>query len=105
MSEHTPGPWVLIDEDLDRSRYVVDTSTPAKAIADCWPDAPVHLDLPHTLEYQANARLIAAAPDMLDALVKIRDWWLENIPVYNEEDEMPADIFDAMVNAIRRAHG
>jgi hypothetical protein len=35
----------------------------------------VNVDLP---EYEANARLIAAAPDLLDALESVYAWWQES---------------------------
>ena len=56
MSEHTPGPWEA-REDYDSTWWVVQ-SGPAQDLA-------IH-DLS-----EANARLIAAAPDMLEALKMI----------------------------------
>lgn len=69
-------------------------------VADCWPDSPDDFVLPQTWEYQANAKLIAAAPNMLDALIKIRDWWTETT---GNPEEIPFEVFDAMMDAIRRA--
>lgn len=66
MSKHTPGPW-LHDYDGDhRTRYVyVFDRTPAVEIA--------RVDLAYSGsgilgEGKANFRLIAAAPDLLEAL-------------------------------------
>ena len=54
MSSHTPGPWE------SKRRLVWDTN--GFSLADCW-------DYNRTEEECfANARLIAAAPDMLEAL-------------------------------------
>lgn len=105
MSKHTPGPWEVTwcGDPLEESRYVVDKSDPPMLIADCWPDSPDDFNLPQSWEYSANAKLIAAAPKMFDALTKIADWWMETPDFKNGEDEMPADVFDAMMDAIRSA--
>ena len=61
---HTPGPWEVRLLDMVYSKA-------GRLIADCEceqsrPSAPVSEDL-------ANARLIAAAPDMLEALQNARN--------------------------------
>ena len=57
MSTHTPGPWA-IDQDRDHGRW--------SAIRSCSGDiADVAA---HRSTTEANARLIAAAPDLLAAL-------------------------------------
>jgi len=53
---HTPGPWVIGKQDHDV--VMVDT-TSGTAICDVYVDSD---------ERPANARLIAAAPDLLEAL-------------------------------------
>ncbi len=60
MSKHTPGPWLAI-RCLDGYRVNV---PPGHMTADC-------LGETHT---EANARLIAAAPEMKDALVRAFHW-------------------------------
>lgn len=58
MSEHTPGPWCEVDGQVRSS------------------DSRVHVaDVYHNSQSYgvANARLIAAAPDMLAALAEIVD--------------------------------
>lgn len=57
MTKHTPGPWGAIGAD-------VKTAGPNSRVI-CW--TGVALDIPLD-EVRANARLIAAAPDMLAAL-------------------------------------
>ena len=53
-----------------------------------------------------DERLNDAAPGMLEALQKIHAWWTNMPSFYEGEDEMPADVFDAMRHAIARAtHG
>lgn len=52
MSKHTPGPWTVGEKrGLKRGNYIV-------------------FPLPEDDEIDANARLIAAAPDLLAALKK-----------------------------------
>ena len=72
MSNHTPGPWgVEYDGSLVMGRQVVPTPSPDTASVE---------------ERKANARLIAAAPDLLDALealIPLVEWALkEQSPPY-----------------------
>lgn len=70
MSKHTPGPWQII-------------KFPEAVIIACNPKIDrcatiCELPMPSTdeeaEEIEANTRLIAAAPEMLDLLKKIADW-------------------------------
>lgn len=88
MSMHTPGPWVADDKHYSDCVVVVDQrgfqiveATHMPILLDYekklgiahWGDMPgvSHLEL--SLEEQAaNARLIAAAPELLDELIKAR---------------------------------
>ena len=77
MSEYTPGPWRVSDGDSfsggsdvsepPEYEYIVlaERKTPS-VIASFW-------DFDWGDEAQANARLIAAAPDLLEALEMVRD--------------------------------
>lgn len=49
------------------------------------------------------ARLIAAAPDLLDALRGVMNWWAETSTPNGVDDEMPPKLFDAAWLAIARA--
>ena len=80
MSEakHTPGPWVL--ETLRTSCGICHKVGPFPGRHDN--DEPRHACLyadypskhnPADAELEANARLIAAAPDLLEALIKYMD--------------------------------
>jgi hypothetical protein len=48
---------------------------------------------------EANARLIAAAPELLAALDGIMQWWMET----ESGDDMPMDLFDRAHDAIAKA--
>ena len=69
MSKHTPGPWFV---EADGAGVYVMTETMMVASPspmDRHPtDSDEYIDGPET---EANARLIAAAPDLLDALQAI----------------------------------
>lgn len=58
MSKHTPGPWVV-----ERRSTMVATALNG---ADGYELFDVRCDVP---EFEANARLTAAAPDLLEALI------------------------------------
>lgn len=61
---HTPGPWSIAGPHAQRINYTVLTIGPASG----WVCA-VPIDVPRA---EANARLIAAAPDLLEALIAAR---------------------------------
>ena len=63
MSKHTPGPWRVVDSWND---HMVESQNGEEII---WQDGPHNTP---TIN-EANARLIAAAPDLLDALVMVLD--------------------------------
>lgn len=68
-SKHTPGPWVLMPEfHGDHGQYYITDEADGSEIASvtAWIGE-------HRAEAEANARLIAAAPDLLSALVMLRD--------------------------------
>ena len=60
MSGHTPGPWTVTPDS-----FVMAGSRPSIGVARV---------ITHAKEFVANARLIAAAPDLLDALKALVDW-------------------------------
>lgn len=63
-ANHTPGPWAAIEIKGDPLRsFAIDAGVYLGSLA-VW---PVHSD-----EMQANARLIAAAPDMYTMLKRVR---------------------------------
>lgn len=68
----TPGSWTVGTEPLSRAwLHVRAGSTLVATIPRTKDTIP---DVRDDLTAQANARLIAAAPDMLAALEKFRDW-------------------------------
>ena len=79
-TKHTPGPW-HVKGDTVPTAHVVSTDT---IVAMCyhakitgWNNANIpgsHPDGPGQIESKANAKLIAAAPDLLEACQLIQSW-------------------------------
>lgn len=93
MSKHTPGPWTV--ESVRSGFYIMSQFDVIVATAD--PDGRYG-----TIGNEANARLIAAAPDLLAALKHI----ISNCRVFCE-DSMDIDdgaVYDARA-AIAKAKG
>jgi hypothetical protein len=72
MSKHTPGPWVA---DLETYPIMV------RSQSETWPlvdelgneEGRTGVFIANTGDNKANARLIAAAPDLLEALCKLAE--------------------------------
>ena len=99
MSGHTPGPWTMGVMEEDGPWCVGNSECVALAKMTGAPG-------PH---HEANARLIAAAPELLEALEKIASeestTWdedlMEHVPVPMDEEEMA----EIARNAIAKATG
>jgi hypothetical protein len=68
MSKHTPGPWLTTEstEHWGRVNVTVQAAFTANEIATAWQGT--------TDVNRANARLIAAAPDLLEVLKAFSDY-------------------------------
>lgn len=69
MSKHTPGPWHVESADSDGANVVA-----IAQVAWCGTNGSYGRDASQTIsakEAKANARLIAAAPDLLEALEEL----------------------------------
>jgi hypothetical protein len=84
-TKYTPGPWSFEDE----SPHINKVRSQGDIIAQVIGDSP---------EADANARLIAAAPDMLEALEAVYRWQIEAI---GDEDR----VLDLVADAINKARG
>lgn len=84
---HTPGPWWLSDHDW----YVRATCNQGVN----WRVAEVIEVLPEDEQAEANAFLIAAAPEMLEALQNIE----------NDDGSIPEHAWQMIQNAIAKATG
>lgn len=71
--QHTPEPWMFDGED---KCLIVDQSQEPDAICDCNPSFSPANNKRQLAVCQANARLIATAPDLL-AACKAHDEWFD----------------------------
>lgn len=72
MSKHTPGPWYIGKDFSDQGRHIYAAQKVRHEDGDEWHPLIASTDDDERLiDWQANARLIAAAPDLLEALKEI----------------------------------
>jgi hypothetical protein len=101
MNKFTPGPWFFVEDIRDESdgfTYIAgyDIKSNSAEIVGC---EGISGDSDENL---ANARLIAAAPDLLEALEKAREdinWMI------NTGQQLNAHCFDYICAAIASARG
>lgn len=73
MSKHTPGPWEVVDSFYPSMKEVAGPSFNVKAVM--WATDLTERDYQERL---ADLRLIAAAPDLLEAL----EWCADTLAVF-----------------------
>lgn len=94
-AQHTPGPWRLNHNtnwktnpfSVTVRKYGVHSTTVA--------NIPTRMTIPPQ-EQQANARLIAAAPELLDVLLRARDA-IESLDGTSAENERLVDAYRAAI--------
>ena len=82
MSKHTPGPWIIDGNGIKTS---ISAGSKHIAMVNYW-----HVGGADDVigeEHEANARLIAAAPDLLKALHRIVDAEEIDSPSYQTKSE------------------
>jgi len=67
-TKHTAGPWILVEGDRFESDVVITTAIRFDESMHSIAEVETDWDEPFSSEQRANARLIAAAPDLLSAL-------------------------------------
>lgn len=68
-AKHTPGPWATDEADHTEPYQDITIRAGRRSICRVWiDDAPVH---DYNNEQRVNARLIAAAPELLEALKRL----------------------------------
>ena len=92
MTEHTPGPWIFVDNDQEDEVW---DSNHVHMLA--WINPKV---TQHSIVWKANARLIAAAPDMFTALEGCMRMCFEDL-----SGEESSTIIDIALTAIAKAKG
>ena len=72
MSNHTPGPWYIGTDFSDQARHIYAKKMVCDDDGEEWHPLIASTDDDERLiDWQANARLIASAPDMFAALVAL----------------------------------
>lgn len=73
-AKHTPGPWITNEADHDAPYQDIKIKAGKHhTVCTVWiDDAPVH---DFNALQEANARLIAAAPDLLEAAKQVLAWY------------------------------
>ena len=81
MSKHTPGPWIYYADlpSQDPDWHIVTTENRLRILAN------VHIEPGNQVD-EANARLIAAAPELLEALVQLEEAFCSVGPGMTRED-------------------
>jgi hypothetical protein len=109
---HTPGPWFAGCQN--DALYVIAGRAPAINNDAPWHDAPrVALAKVYgpaegdclPVNADANARLIAAAPELLKACSDWIEWLKPNAPWRHDAADYEAQMLDAMRSAIAKATG
>lgn len=97
---HTPGPWEIVTDSEDPDYVVVDGPCGIE-VADCC----TANGEPDNAVVMANARLIAAAPTMKDALLRIRKALNQNPKAAEDALRDDPQAWDALNAAIESAGG
>ena len=87
----TPGPWVVVG---NLTKYV-EARLVGGLIQEVAACGPTMADEGYGQQQEANARLIAAAPDLLESLQNIAEYW--------NQDQNEAAMADACWHAIHTA--
>ena len=98
-AKHTPGPWIVQESGFRASEFVITTQQrqDESLVPICEMD--VDFDGRIGIEQKANARLIAAAPDLLEAL-KACDEAMSYMSEYDIPITLPAQVKAAIAKAI-----
>jgi len=83
--KHTPSPWTNIGTEIRQKNTSLILANVYKHLEANQP----------TEERKANAKLMAAAPELLDALIEIKE--------YAEEFGLRADLYEVLINAYNKA--
>lgn len=94
--KHTPGSWFVQHEDTIRTENLESVICKMPGY---------YRDEAHTLESQANAHLIAAAPELLEALKAAKHWmhWANEKLGFSIDPQFPE--WKKTVDAIAKARG
>lgn len=66
---HTPGPWAIVERNAPRGALMIESQHGLIAVMESSKTRPVTYE-----NAECNASLIAAAPELLQALIQIIAW-------------------------------
>lgn len=95
-TQHTPGPWMLLESSDPGAFDIQDDEGTVLCSRYAYEEKAV--------EFMANARLIAAAPELLAELAKVMSWIKHWSPEFTNDPEWPEDR-DRALTAIAAATG
>ena len=72
-TKHTPGPWRAKEGNVADFHCIEQIDLNGERVTDI-----TYLTLRKGEEGRANARLVASAPELLLALIELRDWYSEH---------------------------
>ena len=108
QAQHTPGPWEVNCDEVrpERTKWILAPMTTGKnaLVAEAYPQGKNADDPFGHIERDANARLIAAAPELLAALDDIQEYWNGHVTVEAMRDACEYAIATASA-AIAKARG
>jgi hypothetical protein len=87
QAKHTPGPWMFYAQEGGCDIYVRKSMGKGPLLAHV---VGLGQEREKLDEFAANARLIAAAPDLLAALTEVLEWIRNWSPEFAQDDEWPA---------------
>jgi hypothetical protein len=97
---HTPGPWHVEPATAGRFLVQLDDGSTIATVGEGWHEGGSDEQL------DANARLIAAAPDLLEALDYLLEQTLDmDLAVGNELDEKQSEARQMALAAMAKADG
>ena len=105
LREYTPGPWSYVpDYDENDGDIIIGNSDESpRVVSICFKSDLQDDEQYPVLEVRANARLIAAAPDLFEALAAVDDYILQEAEY--APNTFHAALRDAAQAAIARVRG
>lgn len=99
MSAHTPGPWIYVRRDEWSHSVATQHGELPDGSPNYWTVASINKN--REPEHEANARLIAAAPDLLEVLREFEaDAW-DGCPLRRADDRLCQKARAAIAKAVQ----
>lgn len=93
-TKHTPGPWQIVHTPLKENEWI-ESANPTRQMGDIICCAPYKEAIDSLIQWQANAKLIAAAPELLEACKFVHETLMQ--------DEVSAEDVIRMISKVDSA--